>query len=146
MPASPRPKKPGVAATAAVPAKRNKAAPAAPSHKRTLAVSHQPTSNRLLAALPDAELQRWLPQLEMVSLPLGFVLYESGRIEKFVYFPTTAIISLLYVMENGDSAEIAVVGNEGIVGHLAVHGRPVHAQPCGGAKRRRGLSPGGRTD
>jgi len=93
-----------------------KGAPAAASHLHALAVNHQPTSNRLLAALPDAELQRWLPQLEMVNLPLGFVLYESGRIEKQVYFPTTAIVSLLYVMENGDSAEIAVVGNEGIVG------------------------------
>ena len=93
-----------------------KRAPAAASHKHALAINHQPTSNRLLAALPEAELQRWLPQLELVNLPLGYVLYESGRIEKHVYFPTTAIVSLLYVMENGDSAEIAVVGNEGIVG------------------------------
>jgi hypothetical protein len=72
--------------------------------------------NRLLAVLPDDELQRWLPQLEVVQMPLGQVLYESGTTEKYVYFPTTAIVSLLYVMKNGDSAEIAVVGNEGIVG------------------------------
>ncbi|MEO8384883.1 MAG: Crp/Fnr family transcriptional regulator [Betaproteobacteria bacterium] len=72
--------------------------------------------NRLLAALPDAALKLWLPKLELIDLPLGHVLYESSATESNVYFPTTAIISLLYVMENGDSAEIAVVGNEGIVG------------------------------
>jgi CRP-like cAMP-binding protein len=74
------------------------------------------TENHLLAALPDAEAQRWLPQLERVEMPLGQVLYESGGTLSHVYFPTTAIVSLLYVMENGASAEIAVVGNEGIVG------------------------------
>jgi CRP-like cAMP-binding protein len=73
-------------------------------------------ANRLLAALPDVELQRWLPQLELVDLPLGHVLYESGATLSHVYFPTTAIVSLLYVLENGASAEIAVVGKEGIVG------------------------------
>ncbi len=72
--------------------------------------------NRLLDALPDAEWNRWLPALEPVDLPLGKVLYESGSTMKSVYFPTTAIVSLLYVMEDGASAEIAVVGNEGIVG------------------------------
>ena len=72
--------------------------------------------NQLLAALPDVEWQRWLPQLEPVDMPLGLVLYESGATLSHVYFPTTAIVSLLYVMENGASAEIAVVGNEGIVG------------------------------
>jgi CRP-like cAMP-binding protein len=72
--------------------------------------------NLLLAALPNAELQRWLPQLEAVAMPLGQVLYESGATLSHVYFPTTAIVSLLYVMENGASAEIAVVGNEGIIG------------------------------
>ena len=72
--------------------------------------------NGLLCALPQAELQRWLPQLEEVDLPLGYVLYESGVTLKHVYFPTTAIVSLLYVLENGASAEIAVVGKEGIVG------------------------------
>jgi len=72
--------------------------------------------NLLLAALPDAELQRWVPQLESVDMPLGHVLYESGATLSHVYFPTTAIVSLLYVMENGASAEIAVVGFEGIIG------------------------------
>jgi CRP-like cAMP-binding protein len=72
--------------------------------------------NLLLAALPDVEWQRWLPQLEQVDMPLGLVLYESGATLSHVYFPTTAIVSLLYVMENGASAEIAVVGNEGIIG------------------------------
>ena len=75
-----------------------------------------PKTNHLLAALPDAEWKRWLPQLELVEMPLGQVLYESGATLSHVYFPTTAIVSLLYVMENGSSAEIAVVGNEGIVG------------------------------
>jgi CRP-like cAMP-binding protein len=75
-----------------------------------------PKDNRLLAALPAAEWQRWLPQLEWVKMPLGEVVYEPGTTLSHVYFPTTSIVSLLYVMENGASAEIAVVGNEGIVG------------------------------
>jgi CRP-like cAMP-binding protein len=74
------------------------------------------TKNHLLAALPKPEAYRWLPILETVDLPLGQVLYESGVALSHVFFPTTAIVSLLYVMENGASAEIAVVGNEGIVG------------------------------
>jgi CRP-like cAMP-binding protein len=81
-----------------------------------MARSLDPLNNRLLAALPDGERARWLPQLERVNMPLGQVLYESGTTLSHVYFPTTAIVSLLYVMENGASAEIAVVGNEGIVG------------------------------
>jgi CRP-like cAMP-binding protein len=79
-------------------------------------LSSEPLKNSLLAALPDAESQRWLSLLEPVDLPLGEVVYESGTTLSHVYFPTTAIISLLYVMENGASAEIAVVGKEGIVG------------------------------
>ena len=75
-----------------------------------------PKQNQLLAALPPTEWKRWLPQLEAVDLPLGEVLYEPGNTLSHVYFPTTAIVSLLYVMENGASAEIAVVGHEGIVG------------------------------
>ena len=75
-----------------------------------------PRQNHLLAALPQAEWQRWLLQLEHVSMPLGLVIYESGSTLSHVYFPTTSIVSLLYVMENGASAEIAVVGNEGVVG------------------------------
>lgn len=75
-----------------------------------------PRQNHLLAALPEQEWSRWLPEMEPVDMPLGQVLYESGRVLRHVYFPTTSIVSLLYVMENGASAEIAVVGNEGIVG------------------------------
>lgn len=75
-----------------------------------------PKTNHLLESLPDTEWLRWKPVLEQVELPLGKVLYESGSTLSHVYFPTTAIVSLLYVMENGASAEIAVVGNEGIVG------------------------------
>ena len=75
-----------------------------------------PRTNELLAALPDAEWQRWLPLLEKVELKLGQVLYESGGTMYHVYFPTNAIVSLLYVMEDGASAEIAVVGHEGVVG------------------------------
>ncbi|WP_308418572.1 Crp/Fnr family transcriptional regulator [Chitinimonas arctica] len=75
-----------------------------------------PRDNHLLAALPDAEWLRLLPQLEAVELSLGQVLYESGSRMSHVYFPTTAIVSMLYVMENGAPAEIAVVGNEGLVG------------------------------
>jgi CRP-like cAMP-binding protein len=76
----------------------------------------EPGENLLLAALPDLEWRRWQPLLEQVEMPLGQVLYESGATLAHVYFPTTAIVSLLYVMEDGASAEIAVVGNEGIVG------------------------------
>jgi CRP-like cAMP-binding protein len=75
-----------------------------------------PKNNHLLAALPPDELQRWLPQLEPVEMSLGQVMYESGRTLSHVYFPINSIVSLLYVMENGASAEIAVVGNEGLVG------------------------------
>jgi len=75
-----------------------------------------PRQNHLLAALPKPEYQRLFPHLELVLLPLGEALYESGDRLIHVQFPTTAIVSLLYVMENGASAEIAVVGNEGIVG------------------------------
>jgi len=73
-------------------------------------------NNQLLAALPDAEWQRWLPEFESIDMPLGQVLYESGKMLSHVYFPITSIVSLLYVMEDGASAEIAVVGNKGIVG------------------------------
>lgn len=72
--------------------------------------------NRLLAMLPTAEWGRLRPELEAVDLTLGQVLYESGSTMTHMYFPTSAIVSLLYVMENGSSAEIAVVGNEGLVG------------------------------
>jgi CRP-like cAMP-binding protein len=78
--------------------------------------SHNPLDNQLLASLPSAVLGALEPRLELVSMPLGAVLYESGSQMSHVYFPTTSIVSLLYVMENGSSAEIAVVGHEGIVG------------------------------
>ncbi|CAM8662639.1 Crp cAMP-binding proteins - catabolite gene activator and regulatory subunit of cAMP-dependent protein kinases [Comamonadaceae bacterium] len=75
-----------------------------------------PRENELLASLPQQEWKRWQPYLKPVDLPLGKVLYESGALQQQVYFPTNAIVSLLYVLENGASAEIAVVGKEGIVG------------------------------
>jgi CRP-like cAMP-binding protein len=79
-------------------------------------VSHDLERNRLLAVLPRPECDRWLPLLEPVDLRLGQVLHESGVTLDHVYFPTGAIVSLLYVMANGASAEIAVVGDDGIVG------------------------------
>ncbi len=75
-----------------------------------------PLQNHLLAALPPAIQQRLFPMLELVPLPLGKVLYESGDTMRYVYFPTDSIVSLLYVMESGASAEISVVGKDGIVG------------------------------
>ena len=79
-------------------------------------VETEAVKNRLIAALPQPVRERWMPLLEVVALPLGLVLYESGSTLSHAYFPTTAIVSLLYVMEDGASAEIAVVGNEGVVG------------------------------
>lgn len=78
--------------------------------------SFNPKKNHLLASLPEPEFAHWLPQLELFDLSLGKVLYEPGVTLNYVYFPITAIVSLLYEMENGASAEIAVVGNEGLVG------------------------------
>jgi len=75
-----------------------------------------PRQNHLLRVLPASESGRLVPYLQLVTMPLGDALYESGDELSHVYFPTTAIVSLLYVMENGASAEIAIVGNEGIVG------------------------------
>lgn len=77
---------------------------------------HDPYQNHLLAALPTAEFERLAPHLEQVAMPLGEVLYESGGKLPHAYFPTTAIVSLHYVMENGASSEIAGVGNEGVLG------------------------------
>jgi CRP-like cAMP-binding protein len=79
-------------------------------------VGAQSQQNRLLEALPASEAIRWRSLLEPVEMPLGSVLYEPGAALSHVYFPTTAIVSLLYVMTNGASAEIAVVGNDGVVG------------------------------
>src|SRR5882762_7130802 len=80
------------------------------------ATKQEALQNYLLAGVSNDELARLLPNLQLVSLPLGKVLYESGEKMDYVYFPTTAIISLLYIMENGSSAEIGVVGNDGMVG------------------------------
>ncbi|MCK9984250.1 MAG: hypothetical protein AzoDbin1_00722 [Azoarcus sp.] len=78
--------------------------------------SHDPRQNHLLAALPADEYARLAQQLELIPLALGDVLYESGAPMHHVYFPSDSIVSLLYVMEDGASAEIAMVGNEGVVG------------------------------
>ncbi|MBZ9613337.1 Crp/Fnr family transcriptional regulator [Rheinheimera maricola] len=77
---------------------------------------HQPTQNHLLNALSAEVQQRLFPHLELVEMPLGKVLYESGDVMRYVYFPTNCIVSLLYVMENGSSAEISVVGFDGLIG------------------------------
>ncbi|POR53647.1 Crp/Fnr family transcriptional regulator [Paraburkholderia eburnea] len=81
-----------------------------------MANGHQPKDNHLLSVLPDAEWARLSPHLVRLDMPLGQVVYESGDRLDHVYFPTTSIVSLLYVMEDGSSAEIAIVGNEGLIG------------------------------
>jgi len=78
--------------------------------------TRSPTENHLLAALPTEDFERLEPSLALVPLPLGEPLYEAGSKLRHVYFPTTSIVSLLYVMADGASAEIAVVGNEGLIG------------------------------
>jgi len=78
--------------------------------------SHDPQQNHLLAALAPAERERIFPHLQLVEMPLGKVLYESGDVLRHVYFPTDSIVSLLYVLADGASAEISVVGNEGLIG------------------------------
>jgi CRP-like cAMP-binding protein len=77
---------------------------------------HSPRQNHLLDALPTSDYERLAPHLELILMKLGDVLYESGDQLRYVYFPTTCIVSLLYLMKDGASAEIAVVGNEGILG------------------------------
>jgi CRP-like cAMP-binding protein len=81
-----------------------------------MSLPHSPNQNHLIAALPTAEFERLAPHLELVPLLLGESLYEPGGQLRHAYFPTTAIVSLLYELESGSSAEIAGVGNEGIVG------------------------------
>lgn len=81
-----------------------------------MSLLHKPQQNQLLAALPATEFERLRPNLKLVPMQLGDVLYESGANLRNVYFPTTAIVSLLYMLADGASAEIAVVGNEGIIG------------------------------
>jgi CRP-like cAMP-binding protein len=95
---------------------RARAASPRSSHGAAAPSSEDAKLNRLIAALPPDELRNWKSHLELVDLPLGHVLYESNKIQHHVHFPTSAIVSLLYVMENGDAAEIAVIGNEGVVG------------------------------
>ena len=77
---------------------------------------HSPRQNHLLNALPPGDYERLAPQLESIPMKLGDVLYEPGTRMRHVYFPTTSIVSLMYVMEDGASAEIAIVGNEGVLG------------------------------
>ncbi len=77
---------------------------------------HNPLQNHLLAALPAEDYARLLPALELIPMPLGWAICESGGQMTYLYFPTTSIVSLLYVMEDGASAEIAVTGNEGVIG------------------------------
>ena len=72
--------------------------------------------NQILGALPEEEAARLLPQLKPVEFPLGMSVYESGDVQRYIYFPTNSIVSLLYVLKSGASAEIAVVGNEGAIG------------------------------
>lgn len=98
------------------PPKKSTTAPQIAHMEHGQADAQEARTNLLLAALPEAELGRWLGHLEPVDMPLGHVLYESGVSEQYAYFPTTAIVSLLYVMNNGDSTEVAMVGNEGVVG------------------------------
>src|SRR5579871_7002498 len=78
--------------------------------------AHEPVENNLLGALSPAECARLYPHLQLVPMPLGKVLYESGDVLRHVYFPTNSIVSLLYVLADGASAEISVVGNEGLIG------------------------------
>src|SRR5512141_1993918 len=81
-----------------------------------MASPHSPKQNHILAALPAEDYARLLPDLELIPMPLGWAVYESGGHMNYVYFPTTCIVSLLYVMEDGASAEIAITGNCGLVG------------------------------
>ena len=81
-----------------------------------MASPHSPKQNYLLAALPAADYARLLPDLELIPMPLGWAVYESGGQMGYIYFPTSSVVSLLYVMESGASAEIAITGNEGLVG------------------------------
>ena len=81
-----------------------------------------PKGNRLLAALPEADYEVLLPHLEPVAMPLGMVVYESGDVQHFVYFPVDSVVSRLYVLENGASTELAVTGKEGLVGISLIMG------------------------
>lgn len=104
--------------------------------------AHDPTGNKLLASLPREDYERILPHLSPVAFALGEVVYESGARMDHIYFPTTAIVSLLYMMENGSSAEMGIAGKEGLVGVALFMGggtMPNRAvvQSAGGAVRMR---------
>jgi CRP-like cAMP-binding protein len=88
----------------------------APAQGSSLVSARDPRQNHLLAALPAEGYQRLLPELELIAMPLGWVLYESGGQLSYLYFPISGIVSLLYVTTNGSSSEIAISGNEGLVG------------------------------
>ncbi len=95
-----------------------------------MAFSSSSKKNRLLAALPDSVLQRWLPQLEWVCMPLGRVLHGSGQLLSHVYFPVTATVSLIYATSSGASSAVACIGCEGLVGveaFMGGHSMPGHA-------------------
>ena len=92
------------------------ALPAAYPPKRAVINARDPTMNRLIAALPPAEFRRWLPLLEFVEMKQGDLLYEAGQKMNYVFFPTTAMVSLQHSLADGHSCEIAVVGKEGVVG------------------------------
>ena len=94
----------------------NQADPLAHPDERTRTAQVGTSANRLLAAMPGADLQRWAPHLKLVDLALGQVISEPGSELGFAYFPVDSIVSLLYVMNNGESAEIALVGNDGMLG------------------------------
>lgn len=99
-----------------------------------------PEDNHLLAALPASAKERIFPRLRQIDVNLGDVIYESGQTMDFVYFPTNCIISLLYVMINGSSAEISVVGNEGVTGVAVFMG--VRAPPAAPSFRAKALPTG----
>src|SRR3972149_1137733 len=98
----------------------------------SLSVPQSPRQNNLLAALPKADYERLLPHLEPVPLPLGWAVYESGDALQYVYFPTNSIVSLLYVMVDGASAEIAGLGHEGLVGIALFMGGETTPSRAGG--------------
>jgi CRP-like cAMP-binding protein len=92
------------------------AAKTPPKKKVAKELHDDPKHNRILAALPAADYERLLPDLEFVPMPLGWTMSESGDHVEFLHFPTAGIVSLIYALEDGSSSEIALVGNEGMVG------------------------------
>ena len=91
-----------------------------------MSLTHSPNQNHLLAALPTAEFERLAAHLELVTMPLGEILYEPGGQMRHAYFPTTCIVSLHYIMESGASAETAGAGNEGSHHFWSLGAGPVH--------------------